>query len=132
METETATIVARPFSLPSPAPLLRTLLLRTPVLFASGCASLFPVEAEDDLAHFATRAPSVGEATRELQHAVSTGSPCNCRTCSTVKMSEPIPDRRPVSRMRLTATPVSLHRLFSDVARSDGTVDPPGWAASLT
>ncbi len=101
--------MARPFSLPSPAQQLRLLLLGTLVTFASGCASLFPVEADDDLAHFATQAPGVGEAAPELQARRLDGT--------RVQLSDILDGKQPVVlQLGSHSCPVYRYRRF-DIAK---------------
>ncbi len=101
--------MARSFTPPPPAALLRILLLGTLVMFASGCATLFPVEAGEGLAHFATQAPSVGEAAPELQARRLDGTP--------VQLSDILDGKRPVVlQLGSHSCPVYRYRRF-DIAK---------------
>ncbi|MDQ3269594.1 MAG: hypothetical protein M3Q11_05335 [Pseudomonadota bacterium] len=92
-----------------PAGLLRILLLGGLVIFASGCASLFPVEADEDLAHFATQAPQPGQTAPELEARRLDGTP--------VRLSEILDGKRPVVlQLGSHSCPVYRYRRF-DIAK---------------
>ncbi|MDQ3618125.1 MAG: hypothetical protein M3374_05335 [Pseudomonadota bacterium] len=78
------------------------LLLGTLVMCASGCASLFPVEADNDLAHFVIQAPGVGEAAPELQARRLDGT--------RVQLSDILDGKRPVVRENRCDYCVAHHR----------------------
>ncbi|MBA2237998.1 MAG: hypothetical protein H0W24_04760 [Lysobacter sp.] len=85
------------------------LLLGGLVIFASGCASLFPVEADEDLAHFATQAPQLGQAAPELEARRLDGTP--------VRLSEMLDGKRPVVlQLGSHSCPVYRYRRF-DIAK---------------
>lgn len=104
----------------SPAPsdgsgLLRSLRLQRIFTIAvlglasSGCATLFPTEAGDDLAHFAQQAPQVGEPAPEIDARRLDGTP--------VKLSELLDGKRPVVlQLGSHSCPVYRYRRF-DIAK---------------
>ncbi len=90
-------------------PALGRILLGTTILsMSAGCATLFPIEAGDDLADFDQQAPRVGQPAPELQARRLDGS--------TVQLADLIGTRPVVLQLGSHSCPVYRYRRF-DIAK---------------
>lgn len=92
-----------------PSRLLRIFMVAALGTAMSGCATLFPTEAGDDLPNFAAQAPQLGEPAPEIDARRLDGSP--------VKLSELLDGKRPmVLQLGSHSCPVYRYRRF-DIAK---------------